>query len=178
MTDPEPTDATSEFLLYTAPDGEVHVHVSLQDGTVGLPEERLAELFGVSVAEIRTHLESIFETGELDRAATISKTEMVRSEGGRQVELYNLDAIIALGYRVDSFEATQFRMWATRTLRETIVKGFVLHDARLKRGQATFGQDYFDELLERIRDIRASERRFHQKLTDLYALAVDYDSQA
>jgi hypothetical protein len=106
---------------------------------------------------------------------------MVRPEGGRevvrQVELYNLDAIIAVGYRVNSYQATQFRIWATKTLREFMVKGFVLHDERLKQGKTLFGKDYFDELLERIREIRASERRFYQKVTDIYALAVDYDAR-
>ena len=142
----------------------------------------MAELFGVGVPAINKHLKNIFESGELDPQATISKMEMVRSEGGRevvrQVELYNLDAIITVGYRVNSYQATQFRIWATKTLREFMVKGFVLDDERLKQGKTLFGKDYFDELLERIREIRASERRFYQKITDIYALAVDYDAKA
>lgn len=175
----EPPDPASEFLLYTAPDGEVHVHVLLRDETVWLPQKGLAELFAVGVPAISKHLKNIFESAELQEEAVVSVLETTAADGKRyQTRFYNLDAIIAVGYRVNSFEATQFRIWATRTLREYIVKGFVLDDARLKRGQATFGQDYFDELLERIREIRASERRFYQKLTDLYALAVDYDRQA
>lgn len=138
---------------------------------------RLAELFGVQVPGINKHLKNIFESGELNREATVSKMEIVRSEGdrdvAREVEFYNLDAIIAVGYRVNSYQATQFRIWATKTLREFIIKGFVLDDERLKQGKQVFGKDYFDELLERIREIRASERRFYQKITDIYALSVD-----
>jgi hypothetical protein len=147
-----------------------------------LAQRTLAELFGVGVPAIAKHLKNIFESGELDREATISKKEMVRQEGGRevlrQVEFYNLDAIIAVGYRVNSFQATQFRKWATRTLKEFITKGFALDDERLKQGSKVFGKDYFDELLERILEIRASERRFYQKIADIYALAVDYDKDA
>ena len=125
----------------------------------------MAELFGVNVPAINKHLTNIFESEELSRSATISKMEIVQPEGGREVtrevELYNLDAIIAVGYRVNSYQATQFRIWATKTLREFIIKGFVLDDERLKQGKTVFGKDYFDELLERIREIRASERRFY-----------------
>jgi hypothetical protein len=134
------------------------------------------------VPAIAKHLKNIFDSGELTRAATVSKMEIVQAEGGREVgrevEFYNLDAIIAVGYRVNSYQATQFRIWATKTLREFIIKGFVLDDERLKQGKALFGKDYFDELLERIREIRASERRFYQKITDIYALSVDYDTNA
>ncbi|WP_164008287.1 RhuM family protein [Pyxidicoccus trucidator] len=172
----------SEFLLYTAPDGTVKVGVLFRDETAWLTQKALAELFGVGVPAINKHLKNIFESGELEPAATVSKMEMVRVEGAREVtrtvEVYNLDAIIAVGYRVNSYQATQFRIWATKTLREFMLKGFVLDDDRLKQGKALFGKDYFDELLERIREIRASERRFYQKITDIYALAVNYDAHA
>ena len=172
----------NEFLLYTAPDGAVKVDVFLKDETVWLTQKALAELFGVKVPAINKHLKNIFESGELSREATVSKMEIVRPEGGREVsrevEFYNLDAIIAVGYRVNSFQATQFRIWATKTLREFIIKGFVLDDERLKQGKQVFGKDYFDELLERIREIRASERRFYRKITDIYALSVDYSVDA
>ena len=130
---------------------------------------------------IRKHLGNIYDSGELEREATVSILETVRREGGRNVkrklEYHNLDAIIAVGYRVNSYQATQFRIWATKTLKEFIIKGFVLDDERLKQGKH-FGKDYFDELLERIREIRASERRFYQKITDIYALSADYDKNA
>ena len=172
----------SQFLLYTAPDGAVKVEVFFRDETVWLTQKALAELFGVQVPGINKHLKNIFDCGELTREATVSKMEIVRAEGGREVarevEFYNLDAIIAVGYRVNSFQATQFRIWATKTLREFIIKGFVMDDARLKRGKHPFGKDYFEELLERIREIRASERRFYQKITDIYALSLDYNPEA
>jgi hypothetical protein len=158
--------AGSEFLLYSAPDGAVKVRVLLKGETAWLTQKGLAELFGVKVPAVTKHLKNIFDSGELGRAATISKMEIVQTEGGREiareVEFYNLDAIIAVGYRVNSYQATQFRIWATKTLREFIIKGFVLDDERLKQGKTLFGKDYFDELLERIREIRASERRFYQ----------------
>jgi len=172
----------SEFLLYTAPDGAVKVGVLFRDETAWLTQRALAELFGVKVPAITKHLKNIFESGELDRAATVSKMEIVQSERGREVmrevTLYNLDAIIAVGYRVNSYQATRFRIWATQTLREFIIKGFVLDDERLKQGNTAFGKDYFADLLERIREIRASERRFYQKVADIYALSVDYDAHA
>jgi hypothetical protein len=172
----------SEFLLYTAPDGAVKVGVLFRDETAWLTQRALADLFGVKVPAITKHLKNIFESGELDRAATVSKMEMVQAEGGhdvlRAVAVYNLDAIIAVGYRVNSYQATQFRIWATNTLGEYMIKGFVLDDERLKQGNAVFGKDYFDDLLERIREIRASERRFYQKVADIYALAADYDPRA
>lgn len=171
-----------KFLLYTAPDGAVKVDVFFKEETVWLTQKALAELFAVKVPAINKHLKNIFESGELSREATISKMEIVRSEGGREVtrevEFYNLDAIIAVGYRVNSYQATQFRIWATKTLKEFIIKGFVMDDERLKQGKRVFGKDYFDELLERIREIRASERRFYQKITDIYALSVDYSGDA
>jgi hypothetical protein len=142
----------------------------------------MADLFGVNVPAINKHLKNIYESGELTPAATISKMEMVQNEGGRQVardvEFYNLDAVIAVGYRVNSVKATHFRIWATNTLREFIVKGFVLNDTLLKNGQA-FGKDYFDELLERIREIRASERRAYQKIADVFEqCSSDYQSKS
>ena len=172
----------NQFLLYTAPDGAVKVQVFYKDESVWLTQKALAELFGVKVPAVNKHLKNIFESGELVREATVSKMEIVRAEGEREVardvEFCNLDAIIAVGYRVNSYQATRFRIWATKTLREFIIKGFVLDDERLKQGKRVFGKDYFDELLERIREIRASERRFYQKITDIYALSVDYSSDA
>ena len=172
----------SQFLLYTAPNGAVKVDVYFQNETAWLTQKALAELFGVQVPAINKHLKNIFESGELSREATVSKMEIVRAEGdrevAREVEFYNLDAIIAVGYRVNSYQATQFRIWATQTLREFITKGFVMDDERLKQGKRVFGKDYFDELLERIREIRTSERRFYQKITDIYALSLDYSADA
>ena len=173
---------SSNFLLYTAADGKVKVEVFVQDETVWLTQKAMAELFGVKIPAISKHLANIFETGELQKDATISILETVQTEGSRQVsrkvEFYNLDAIIAVGYRVNSYQATQFRIWATKTLKEFIIKGFVLDDERLKQGKTVFGKDYFEELLERIREIRASERRFYQKITEIYALAADYDKNS
>ena len=169
----------SDFLLYTAANGKVKVEVFVQDETVWLTQKTMGQLFGVESHTITYHLKEIFKTGELNEEATTRKIRAVQSEGKRKVtrdlDFYNLDAIIAVGYRVNSYQATQFRIWATKTLKEFIIKGFVLDDERLKQGKTVFGKDYFEELLERIREIRASERRFYQKITDIYALAVDYD---
>lgn len=168
-----------QFLLYTAPDGAVKVDVFLKDETVWLTQKALAELFNVQVPAINKHLKNIFASGELFEEAVISILETTASDGkSYQTRYYNLDAIIAVGYRVNSYQATQFRIWATKVLREFILKGFALDDERLKQGNRVFGKDYFDELLERIREIRASERRFYQKLTDIYALSVDYNKDA
>jgi len=173
---------SSEFLIYTSPDGSVRAQVLFRGETAWLTQKALAALFGVKVPAINKHLKNIFESGELEHDVTVSKMEIVQSEGGREVtrevEFYNLDAIIAVGYRVNSYQATQFRIWATRTLREFMIKGFVLDDERLKQGKTAFGKDYFEDLLERIREIRASERRFYQKITDIYALSIDYDPNA
>ena len=178
---PDNPDAR-QFLLYSAPDGAVKVEVFFKDESVWLTQKAMAELFSVNVPAISKHLKNIFDSGELNEMATVSKMEIVHLEGSRHVVrdvvFYNLDAIIAVGYRVNSYQATQFRIWATKTLREFIIKGFVMDDERLKQGKQVFGKDYFDELLERIREIRASERRFYQKITDLYALAVDYQKDA
>jgi hypothetical protein len=166
-------------LLYTAPDGAVKVQVFYKDESVWLTQKALAELFGVKVPAVNKHLKNIFESGELVEESVISILETTAADGKNyQTRYYNLDAIIAVGYRVNSYQATRFRIWATTTLREFIVKGFVLDDERLKQGKQVFGKDYFDELLERIREIRASERRFYQKITDIYALSVDYSSDA
>lgn len=167
------------FLLYTAQNGAVKVDVFFQGETAWLTQKALAELFGVQVPAIAKHLKNILESGELVEISVVSILETTAADGKNyQTRFYNLDAIIAVGYRVNSFQATQFRIWATRTLKEFLVKGFVLDDERLKQGTKVFGKDYFDELLERIREIRASERRFYQKITDIYGLSVDYDKAA
>jgi hypothetical protein len=172
------TDA-APIILYTTPNGAIRVEVMVRNETVWLTQKALAELFGVKVPAISKHLKGIFATGELTESAVVSILETTAADGKRyQTSYYNLDAIIAVGYRVNSYQATQFRIWATKTLREFITKGFVLDDERLKQGKTLFGKDYFDELLERIREIRASERRFYQKITDLYSLASDYSSEA
>ena len=172
-------NGNQQFLLYTAPDGAVKVEVFFKDETAWLTQKALAELFGVKVPAVNKHLKNIFGSGELVENAVISILETTAADGKNyQTRYYNLDAIIAVGYRVNSYQATRFRIWATKTLREFIVKGFVLDDERLKQGKRVFGKDYFDELLERIREIRASERRFYQKITDIYALSADYDLQA
>jgi len=173
---------SSDIIFYSTPDGDIHLEVLFNDETFWLSQKRMAELFGVEVHTINYHLKEIFKSGELQEAATIRKIRIVQKEGGRDVsrdvDFFNLDAIIAVGYRVNSYQATHFRIWATNTLREFIIKGFVLDDVRLKRGKR-FGKDYFDELLERIREIRASERRFYQKITDIYAqCSIDYDPKA
>lgn len=171
-----------DIVLYITDQEEVKINVAFINEDLWLTQKSIAELFNVKVPAISKHLKNIFESGELIREATVSKMEIVQYEGDRQVvrelDFFNLDAIIAVGYRVNSYEATQFRKWATQTLREFIVKGFVLNDEMLKNGKP-FGKDYFDELLERIREIRASERRFYQKITDIYAqCSVDYDPNA
>ena len=170
----------SGFLLYNTPDGEVRIEVALEDETVWLTQKAMAELFGVSKSTISEHLNNIYDTVELIKSTTVRNFRTVQMEGDREVtrnlEYYNLDAIISVGYRVNSIQATHFRKWATNTLREFLVKGFVLDDERLKQGKTLFGKDYFEELLERIREIRASERRFYQKITDIYAqCSIDYD---
>ncbi len=172
---------SSDIIFYSSPEGDIKVEVVYSEETFWLTQKRMAELFGVEVPAVSKHLASIYESGELEKEATVSILETVQQEGNRRVarkmEFYSLDAIIAVGYRVNSRQATQFRIWATKTLKEFITKGFILDDERLKQGQR-FGKDYFDELLERIREIRASERRFYQKITDLYALSADYNKEA
>jgi hypothetical protein len=167
-----------KILLYSTPQGNVHVEVFFNSDTFWLTQKAMAQLFGVAVPAISKHLANIYNTNELQKEATVSILETVKQEGNRNVkrsvEYYRLEAVLAVGYRVNSTQATQFRIWATNTLQEFIVKGFVMDDERLKQGK-NFGKDYFDELLERIREIRASERRFYQKITDIYALSIDYD---
>ncbi len=174
-----------DVLLYRAADGDVRVECLLQDETIWLTQKAIAALFGVQRPAITKHLGNIFETGELLEEVVSSILEQTTPHGAisgktqsKPTKYYNLDAIIAVGYRVNSYQATQFRIWATKILKEFITKGFVLDDERLKQGGQLFGKDYFDELLERIREIRASERRFYQKITDIYALSADYDRDA
>ena len=173
-----------QFLLYSLPDEEGKVQVVVKDETLWCTQKAMAQLFGVGVPAISKHLGHIFEEGELDRTTTVSKMEIVVNRGFRgsvneEVEFYSLDAIIAVGYRVSSLKATRFRQWATKILHEYIKKGFVMDDDRLKQGTAVFGKDYFRELLERVRSIRASERRIWQQITDIYAeCSTDYDKNA
>jgi len=173
---------SSDIIFYSTPEGNVKVEVIFNDETFWLTQKRMAELFNVESHTITYHLKEIFKTGELNEEVTTRKIRVVHKEGKRDVsrdlDFYNLDAIIAVGYRVNSKQATQFRIWATKTLREFIIKGFVLDDERLKQGKH-FGKDYFDELLERIREIRASERRFYLKITDIYEqCSIDYNKDA
>ncbi|ELX4125404.1 virulence RhuM family protein [Vibrio vulnificus] len=175
-------DQTSEFLLYTAPNGDVKVEVLLSGETIWLTQKRIAQLFGVGVPAISKHLDNIYDSGELQREATISILETVQQEGKREVkrklEYYNLDAVISVGYRVNSAQATQFRIWATQLIKDYIIKGFAMDDERLKNGRF-FGKDYFKELLERVRSIRASERRIYQQITDIFAeCSIDYDPKS
>lgn len=178
MTEPGNPPTSSEIVFYQGEDGRSRIQVRLDGGTVWLTQRLLGELFQKDVRTINEHIHNIFDEGELDPGATIRKFRIVQTEGKREVarlvDHYNLDVILAVGYRVRSHRGTQFRRWATERLREYVVKGFVLDDERLKEGR-TLGADHFDELLERIRDIRASEKRFYQKIRDLYALSIDYD---
>lgn len=172
----------NDIIFYSTPAGDVKIEVIFNEETFWLTQKRMAELFGVESHTVTYHLKEIYKTGELEEVATTRKIRVVQKEGNREVsrdlDFYNLDAIIAVGYRVNSFQATQFRIWATKTLREFIIKGFVLDDERLKQGKR-FGKDYFDELLERIREIRASERRFYLKITDIYEqCSIDYNKDA
>lgn len=171
-------NVTNNFLLYTNNDGEVKVDVLLKDETIWLTINQMAELFGVDKSGISRHIKNVYETGELQENATVAKIATVQSEGNRKVnrtlDFYNLDMIISVGYRVNSLRGTHFRIWATTQLTELIRKGFVLDNNKLKNPDNPFGKDYFDELLAQIRDIRSSEKRFYRKITDIYALAVDY----
>lgn len=167
-----------DILLFQNTDQSVNVSVYFQKGTFWLTQKTMAELFGVKVPAVNKHLKNIFETRELEPDSVISILETTAADGKTYAtQFYRLEAILAVGYRVNSMQATDFRKWATQTLNEFIIKGFVMDDERMKQGKH-FGQDYFDELLERIREIRASERRFYQKITDLYALSTDYDPQS
>ncbi|MCB0536934.1 MAG: virulence RhuM family protein [Bacteroidetes bacterium] len=179
----KPSDELSEFILYTAPSGEVRIEIYVQNETVWLTQQKIADLFGVDRTVVTKHLKNIYIEGELEKNATSAKYAQVQKEGEREVkrniEFYNLDAIISVGYRVNSTKATQFRIWATKTLKEYIIKGFAINDERLKQGKTLFGKDYFKELLERVRSIRASERRIYQQVTDIFAeCSIDYDPQS
>ena len=170
----------TEFLLYTTPNGKIKVEIFLRDENIWLTQVKIAELFGADRSVITKHLQNIFQEGELDKNSTCAKFAQVQKEGSRQitrnVEFYNLDAIIAVGYRVNSKAATQFRIWATERLKEYIIKGFTMDDERLKNPECIFGKDYFEEQLARIRDIRSSERRLYQQITDIYAqCSADYN---
>jgi len=178
-------DQTTEFLLYTAPNGTVKVEVLLSNESIWLTQKRMAELFGVGVPAISKHLKNIFDSGELVEEVVVSILETTTEHGAvagltqtQQVKYYNLDAVISVGYRVNSTQATQFRIWATQLIKEYIIKGFAMDDERLKNGRF-FGKDYFRELLERVRSIRASERRIYQQITDIFAeCSVDYDPKS
>ena len=171
----------SEIIFYKTEDGEVKLEVRLENETAWLTQKMIAELFQVSVPTVNEHIKNIIDEGELKDKATIRKFLIVQTEGSRQVsrnvDFFNLDMILAVGYRVRSDRGTQFRQWATQRLGEYLVKGFTMDDERLKEG-VNIGSDYFDEILERIRDIRSSEKRFYQKIRDIYKLAVDYDPKA
>jgi hypothetical protein len=175
----ELTPQENEIIFYTTPDRAVHIEVFFQNESFWLNQKKMAELFGVEINTINYHLKEIFKSGELQEDSVIRKIRITAEDGKNYLtNFYNLDAIIAVGYRVNSYQATQFRIWATKTLREFIIKGFVLDDERLKQGQH-FGKDYFNELLERIREIRASERRFYLKITDIYEqCSIDYSKDA
>jgi len=170
---------TSDIIFYNSPQGNVHIEVLYSGETFWLSQKRMAALFGVDRTVVTKHLQNIFQTGELEENSVCANFAHTAEDGKTyQTNFYNLDAIIAVGYRINSLQATHFRMWATKTLREFIIKGFVLDDERLKQG-SRFGKDYFDELLERIREIRASERRFYQKITDIYEqCSIDYNKDA
>lgn len=164
-------EQSQKVILYTAPDGNVCADVIFAKDTFWMTQKTMAELFGIQNPAISKHLKNIYESKELTEEATLSKMEIVQKEGTRiimrELEVYNLDAVIAVGYRINSIKATHFRIWATNTLREFIIKGFILNDDMLKNGRV-FGKDYFDELLEKIREIRGSERRAYQKITDIF----------
>lgn len=174
------------FLIYKSEDEEVSINPIIKGESIWLTQKLMAELFGVNVPAISKHLKNIFEEGELDQDVVVSKMEITTSHGAivdktqsQQVTLYNLDAIISVGYRVNSSRATHFRIWATKILKEYMIKGFVLDDDRLKQGETVFGKDYFRELLERVRSIRASERRIWQQITDIFAeCSIDYDKNS
>ncbi len=167
-----------QFILYSTPDHLVNIEVFIKDETVWLTQKKMATLFNVQVPAVNKHLKNIFESGELQESSVISILETTANDGkAYKIQYYNLDAIISVGYRVNSKQATEFRKWSTSVLRDYIIKGFAMNDELLKNG-SRLGKDYFDELLERIREIRSSERRFYQKITDIYATAVDYDAES
>ena len=173
-----PNNSFTEFLLYTAPNGKVKVEIFLRDENIWLTQDKIALLFGVQRPAITKHLKNIFESSELTEQAVSSILELTAEDGKTyKTKFYNLDAIISVGYRVNSSQATHFRIWATERLKEYIIKGFTMDDERLKNPDNIFGHDYFEEQLARIRDIRSSERRFYQKITDIYSqCSADYDA--
>lgn len=179
-TTPAKNDSYNEFLLYTTPNGKVRVEIFLHNETVWLRQEQMAELFGVDRTVITKHLRNVFLSAELHENSVCAKIAHTATDGkSYQTKFYNLDAIISVGYRVNSIQATHFRIWATQVLKEYIIKGFAMDDERLKNPDNIFGKDYFDEQLARIRDIRSSERRFYQKITDIYSqCSADYDVNA
>ncbi len=166
----------NQFMFYNSSDGTAHIQVIVGDDSVWVTQKSMSETFDTERSVITKHLSNIFSDGELEEICNVQKMHIANSD--KPVKFYSLDAIISVGYRVNSYKATQFRIWATNTLKEYMIKGFALDDERLKQGNNLFGKDYFEELLERIREIRASERRFYQKVTDLYALSSDYDKNA
>jgi len=174
-------NSTAEFLMFTGQSGEQSIEARYEDETIWLSQKLMAELFDVDIRTISEHLKNIFEQGEIAPEATIRKFRIVQTEGSREVtrnvDFYNLDAIISVGYRVNSVRATQFRQWATQILRKFAIKGYVLDKKRMENG-SYLGEDYFEHLLEEIREIRLSERRFYQKITDIYATSVDYNEDA
>lgn len=169
------------ILLYKSSNGNVTTEVTYIDESFWLTQKAMAQLFNVELNTITYHLKEVFKSGEVDEISTTRKIRVVQKEGNREVnrefDFYKLDVIIAVGYRVNSVRATQFRIWGTQTLKEFIIKGFVINDEMLKNGKS-FGKDYFDELVEKIREIRSSTRRFYQKITDIYALSTDYEKSA
>ncbi len=175
-----------QFLIYNTPQEDISVNVVIQDETIWLTQKAMAELFGIQTPAISKHLKNIFTEGELDESEVVSKMEITTQHGAisgktqtQKTQFYNLDAIISVGYRVNSAKATQFRIWATNTLKEFITKGFVLDDERLKQGKTTFGKDYFRELLDKVRSIRTSERRIYQQITDIFAeCSIDYNPKS
>jgi len=174
---PQDSQDQANFLFYTSPDGHTKINVALNNDTVWASQKGMAEIFDVDTRTVNEHLQNIFRSGELEELSVIRKFRITASDNKNyDVNFYSLDAIISVGYRVNSYNATQFRKWATKVLKEYLIKGFAMDDERLKQGKQLFGKDYFDELLERIREIRASERRFYQKITDLYSqCSIDYD---
>ncbi len=174
-------NSTAEFLIFTSQSGENSIEVRFEDETIWLSQKMMSELFAVGINTINYHLKEVFKNGEIEEERTIRKFRIVQMEGSRkverEVEFYNLDAIISVGYRVNSLRATQFRQWATKVLHEFAIKGFVIDRKRLENG-SFLNEDYFERLLEEIREIRLSERKFHQKVTDIYATSLDYNKEA
>ncbi len=167
----------NNFILYTTPEGEVKLNVLLENETIWMTQEQMSQLFDRERSVITKHIGNVFSEGELEEKSNVQNLHISGSD--KPVKFYNLDVIISVGYRVKSQRGTQFRIWATKTLKEYIIKGFVLDDNRLKQGEAVFGKDYFKELLERVRSIRASERRIYQQITDIFAeCSIDYNPQA